>query len=104
VRVEADAPAPLGLSVSASKSDKELVITFVNPHHDTDLHVDCAIKGSNVTGGSAQILHDADWNACNSFDNPDRVVPKQHPIRVKDAGMEVELPRLSVVTAVVTIR
>jgi alpha-N-arabinofuranosidase len=104
VRVEADAPEPLGLSVSASRSDKELVVTFVNPHHDTDLQVECAIRGGRVSAGTARILHDPDWNAFNGFDNPNRVAPKQHPVRVNDAGMELELPKLSVVTAVVPIR
>jgi alpha-N-arabinofuranosidase len=104
VRVEAEAPAPLGLSVSASRSDKELVVTFVNPHHDSDLQVECAIKEGNVSDGKAQILHDPDWNAFNSFDNPDRVVPKQHPISTKESRVELELPRLSVATVVMSIR
>src|ERR1019366_4566246 len=70
VRVEAEPPSPLGLSVSASKSDKELAVSFVNPRHDSDLQVECTIK-SSVSGGTAHVLHDPDWNAFNSFDNPD---------------------------------
>lgn len=104
VQVEAEAPAPLGLSVSASRSGKELVVTFVNPHHDTDLHVECAIRGGSVSAGTAQVLHDPDWNAFNSFDHPDRVVPKQHPVTVKESKLELELSRLSVATLVLPIR
>ncbi len=103
VQVETDGSSPLALSASASKSDKELVITLVNPHHDSDLEVDCTLSGVNASGGTAEILHDADWNACNSFDNPDKIIPKQHSVRVDGSRMQLQLPRLSVVTAVLQI-
>jgi len=104
VRVEAEDSSPLGLSISASKSDKELVLTFVNPRHDADMQVECAVKGINIGGGGAQILHDTDWNACNSFDSPDRVVPKQLTVRGDQSKIVLDLPRLSVATAVVPFR
>lgn len=63
VRVETEDSSPLGLSVSASKNDKELVVTLVNPRHDSDLQVECTLKGSVAEGGTSQVLHDADWNA-----------------------------------------
>jgi alpha-N-arabinofuranosidase len=103
VRVESTDSSPLSLSVSASKSDKELVVSVVNPRHDADLQVECTLKGINASGGSAQILHDTDWNACNSFDNPERVVPRPLPIRVDGSKIVLDLPRLSVATAVITI-
>ena len=97
--VETDSSSPLGLSISASKSDKELAITFVNPHHDSDLQIECALRGATGDVGAAQILHDQDWNACNSFDNP-----KQHAVRVEGSRIQVDVPRLSVVTAIIPIR
>jgi alpha-L-arabinofuranosidase len=100
LRVETEDSSPLGLSASASKSDKELVVTFVNPRHDSDLQVECTLKGSVADGGTSQVLHDADWNAYNSFDNPDRVVPKQQPIKVNGSKMQLDLPRLSVTTVI----
>jgi len=99
VRVENSDSSPLGLSVSASKSDKELVVSLVNPHYDRDLHVDCVVKGSRARSGTAQILHNGDWNACNSFTNPDAVVPRQHAIGVDANGIHVDVPRMSVITA-----
>jgi alpha-L-arabinofuranosidase len=75
----------------------------VNPRHDSDLQVECTLKGSLAEGGTAQILHDVDRNACNSFDNPDRVVPKQQPIRVNGSNLQLDLPRLSVATAILQI-
>lgn len=103
VRVECEDSSPLGVSISASKSDKELVTTFVNPRHDVDLHVECTLKGAAADGGTAQILHDTDWNACNSFDQPDRVVPKPWTVRTEGSKVQLDLPRLALVTAVLPI-
>ena len=102
VAIESEDKSPLGLSVSASKDDKEMVLSFVNPKHDTDLQVDSTVKNASFSGGSARILQDKDWNACNSFDDPDHVVPKQHPVTVEGSRVRLDLPRLSVAT--VTLR
>jgi alpha-N-arabinofuranosidase len=99
VRVETQTSAPLDLSVSASKSDGQLVVTFVNPRHDTDLQVDCRVQGATAKEGTAQILHDADWNAGNTFDSPNRVTPQPHPLHLEGSTIQLNLPRLSVVTA-----
>jgi alpha-N-arabinofuranosidase len=101
--VETEDSSPLGLSVSASKSDQELVVTIVNPRHDSDLQVECTLRGSVADGGTAYVLHDADWNACNSFDNPDRVIPRPQTIKVKGSKMQLDLPRLSIATAILAI-
>src|SRR5262249_53963429 len=45
VRAESGATGPLDLSMSASKSGQELVISFVNPKSDTALRIDCALDG-----------------------------------------------------------
>jgi alpha-L-arabinofuranosidase len=103
VRVESEESSPLNLSVSASKSDKELVVTMVNPRHDVDLQVECTLKGTGASGCSAQILHDGEWNACNTFDNPERVTPRLLPTRIDGSKLVLDLPRLSVATAVVQI-
>ncbi len=102
VRVETEDPSPLALSVSASKGDKDLVLSFVNPRHNADLQVDCTLRGTSSKEGSAQILHDADLNACNSFENPDRLVPKPHPVTIEGSRVRIDVPRLSVAT--VTLR
>ncbi|HUY14820.1 MAG TPA: alpha-L-arabinofuranosidase C-terminal domain-containing protein [Terriglobia bacterium] len=98
VRVEAGGTSPLGLSVSASKSDRELVVSLVNPHHDDDMQVDCTLHGFKARGAAAQILHDPDLNAYNGFDHPDRLVPKSHPVALEGSSVKMDLPRLSVAT------
>jgi alpha-N-arabinofuranosidase len=98
LRIETDSPSPLGLSASASKSEKQVVVSLVNPRNDADLHVECTLAGSSARAGTAQILHDADLNAYNSFEQPNRVVPQSHPVQVSGSKIMVDLPRLSVAT------
>ncbi|HYH01411.1 MAG TPA: alpha-L-arabinofuranosidase C-terminal domain-containing protein [Terriglobales bacterium] len=98
VKTLTEASSPDGLSVSASKRNGELVLSFVNQHADTDLDVDCALHGATGKDASAMLLHSPDLNAYNSFDVPDRIVPKPHPVVVEGARMRLELPRLSVAT------
>jgi alpha-L-arabinofuranosidase len=96
--VESDDTSPLGISVSASQGSGEMVLSFVNPRSDKDLHVDCALRGVSAASGSAQIVSNSDWNACNTFENPDKVVPQKHPVTVSGSRIQFDLPRLSVAT------
>jgi alpha-N-arabinofuranosidase len=92
------AEEPPDLSISASREGNEMVITFVNPRHDVDMDVDCALHGVTARTGRAQILHDSDLNACNSFDNPDRITVKPHEVGVESGRVKLALPALSVAT------
>jgi alpha-N-arabinofuranosidase len=67
------------------------------------MQVECTVRGSNPKEGTAQILHDADLNACNSFEQPDRVAPKQYAVKVEGGKVRIDLPRLSIVAATVPI-
>jgi alpha-N-arabinofuranosidase len=115
VRVEADGmklpdPAPAGpgrggrqeeppeLSVSASREGGQLVVSLVNPRHDTDMQVDCSIRGGSYRQARGQMVHDADWNAYNSFDNPERVGVKPLEVALEGGLLRVTLPALSVAT------
>jgi alpha-N-arabinofuranosidase len=75
-----------------------MVITFVNPRHDIDMDVDCAIRGVSARQGKAQILHDADLNAFNSFEQPDRITIKPYEAAVEGGRVRVTLPAMSVAT------
>ena len=102
VKVELDDTSPLAVSASASKSDRELVLTFVNPQNDNDVQVDGTLHGWSAKEGSAQVLHHQDLNAYNSFDDPDRVVPRTQAVKVDGSRFQLDLPRLSIAT--VTLR
>ncbi len=72
--------------------------TLVNPRHDLAMEVDCALNDISAKSGNAQILHDSDINAYNSFDHPDRVTIKPHQVAVSGGGFQITLPAMSVAT------
>jgi len=103
VRVETGETSPLGLSLSASRQGKELVLTCVNPKHQTGIRVNCGLGGATGVSGEAQLLHHADFNACNTFEQPDVVAPRRHAVRVEGSRIQMDLPPMSVATAIVRV-
>ena len=80
----------------------DIVISFVNPRHETDMDVDCAVLGATARSAKAEIVHDTDLNAYNSFENPDRIIIKPHDVAVDAGRVRITLPALSVATVTVT--
>ena len=103
LRTENPDTSPLGLSVSASREGNELVLTLVNPKHDATLQVNCSLAGANAAGATARILHHEDMNACNTFSDPDRIVPRSLAVSASGSSVTMDLPPLSVATAVVRL-
>jgi alpha-N-arabinofuranosidase len=103
VAVETGDSSPLGLSVSASRKEGSLVLTCVNPKHDESVKASCTLSGAAASTGQARILHHADFNACNTFEDPDRIVPGSHPVSVEGSRIGIELPPLSLATAVLRL-
>jgi alpha-N-arabinofuranosidase len=103
IRVETGDSSPLGLSVSASRQGNELVLTCVNPKTDVALKVNCSLSGAAASGGKAQILYDQDFNACNTFANPGRVVPRDHALTAGGSRIQMDLPPLSMATAIMRL-
>lgn len=99
IRVTRMDSGPMQVSASASKGGNELVLSIVNPSPDKDFRVDCSLAGFTAKFGSAEILHDSDLNACNTFDEPNRVVVQKHAIQLSGSRVQIEMPRMSVVTA-----
>ncbi len=103
VRVETGESSPLGLSVSASRQGKELVLTCVNPKHQGGIRVNCALRGATGVSAEAQLLHHADFNACNTFEQPDVVAPRRHPVGIEGSRVQMDLPPMSIATAIVRL-
>ncbi len=103
IQVENEDEGPTALSVSASRNEGQLVVTFVNPKHDTALSVNCNVAGSSVSGASARSLYHADLNACNTFEAPDTVTIQDHQANASGSSIQVELPPLSVTTVTARI-
>ncbi len=103
LKVENGDAGPQGLSVSASRRGKELALTLVNPKHDGAMTVSCSLEGANAAGAKARILHHPDLNACNTFERPNTIVPREHAVSARGGKVSMELPPLSIVTAIVTL-
>jgi alpha-N-arabinofuranosidase len=98
VETEIGALGPTDLSLSASRKEKDLTITLVNPKHDTAVNVNCALSGGTATGATGRMLQDHDLNAANTFAQPDRVVPKTLNVTAQGGSVTVQMPPLSVAT------
>jgi alpha-L-arabinofuranosidase len=96
--------ASTALSVSASKRPGTVAVTLVNSSADADTSVDCELRGGQLASVSGQILHDPDLNACNSFEQPDRLVPRALSARIDGTHLRVDVPRLSVATLTAQVR
>ncbi|MDE3198922.1 MAG: alpha-N-arabinofuranosidase [Acidobacteriota bacterium] len=103
VKVDSGAKEPLDLSMSASKSGSELVISFVNPKAGAGIRVDCSLDGHAARSATAQIMTHKDFNAANTFGNPNAIVPQPHPVRASGTSVALDLPPMSVVTATVQL-
>jgi alpha-N-arabinofuranosidase len=91
------------VSISASRKDKDVTITLVNPSHDQTYNVACSLNGGSAAGATARILHDADLNAANTFSTPDRIMPQTLKAQAQGGSVKVELPPLSVATVLVKL-
>ncbi len=101
--VETGDTSPLGISVSASRKEKEIVLTCVNPKHDVPMQVRCALSGANAVSARVKMLHHADYNACNTFELPDTIVPREAPVSATGTALSFDLPPMSIVTATVQV-
>jgi alpha-N-arabinofuranosidase len=98
VQTETGAPGAMELSMSASRKEKDLTITLVNPKPDAAINVSCSLSGGSASGATARILQDNDLNAANTFTDPNRVVPKELKVSASGGTVTAELPPLSVAT------
>jgi alpha-N-arabinofuranosidase len=103
VRVENSDTDPLGLSVSCSCQAGQLVLSCVNPRHDTALNVVSDLVAVRPASATARILRSDDYNAPNTFEAPDRIVPVDHPVSIEGAKLKFALPPLSVATVMVRL-
>jgi alpha-N-arabinofuranosidase len=101
--VRIDQALPQDLSLSASRSARDLVVTAVNPDPDHEVEFMCTIDGPRATGASGQMLHHKDWNSYNSFDAPDTIVPLPVPVHRSEHNFTVELPPFSLATLIIQL-
>jgi len=91
------------LSVSASIEGREMAVTFINPKHDESVKITCALNGRKLAGGKARSLYHADLNACNTFEAPDTLKPREVAVTASGSEIVLELAPLSVTTVEVKL-
>jgi alpha-N-arabinofuranosidase len=96
-----DTSSPQSVSVSASRTDRKLVVSLVNPSVSTAVTAHCSLQGFIGVRASGQMMHSDDLNAYNSFDRPDLLHPAAFSPVLEGAKLTVELPPLSVSTVTV---
>ena len=88
------------VSASASISPSRLTVSLVNPDAAEAATVTVVSDAGGNEAPSGSILHHPDWNAWNSFDDPDRIVPRPLSVSGTGARWSVELPPCSLATVV----
>jgi len=96
LHIEADSSSNM-LSVSASCSGPTLSITLVNPDPLLPTTVSIRLTRGTITDATATILSHPDWNMCNTFEEPDALIPRTHAVRLAGECWDVDLPQMSVV-------
>ena len=84
------------LSASASEKDGTLTLTLANLSMTRSRDVRLTGFGGSLSGkGELAVLTSEDVNACNTFEQPDALLPVRRPIALSD-GDSLELPPASV--------
>ena len=96
VRTGPDGVLPL-ISESASVKDDVMTITIANCSLDEEASVNIDVNGFFFREGKARILSSPSVHDHNDFDNPEKVVIKDHEIKIDGKYVNVTLPPFSVV-------
>lgn len=89
------------VSVSASIKDGRMLVTMANYSLTEDAEISLDLLGASLTGkATARLLHSDDVRACNTFDAPDTILPKDCEI---DPAKPFTLPRASILALTVRV-
>jgi alpha-N-arabinofuranosidase len=93
----ADAIPHLKVAAVHSEKDKTLTLFLLNRHLSEDLTVDVLASGfGDLKGQEAHTLRDADLNAVNTKEQPDRIKPSAFSgINVSSGSANIQLPPAS---------
>jgi alpha-N-arabinofuranosidase len=75
-----------GLKGSASRRERQLALTVVNPDLANPRDTEIVLRGGRAASGSARVLWAADVHAHNTFSAPNSVTPRNAPVAVGADG------------------
>jgi len=85
-----------GLNGSASRKDKVVTLTVVNPDLARPMETQIALHGATITRAAGTVLANSDMHAHNTFDQPNAVKPASLPVSVSGGLTAVRFPAASV--------
>ena len=88
------------VSASASEKDGKITLTLANLSCEKDAKIKLELLGSKGNVSKACLLSSADMRDHNTFDEPEKVTPKEINVDIKKA---VTLPKASVMTIEITV-
>jgi alpha-N-arabinofuranosidase len=97
IKIRAEGLTAPGLSGSASLRDRQVTLTLANSSLDAGVKAQIRLASGSIAEGSGQVLTHADMRAHNTFDKPDEVRLAPLPVVNRNAGVEVSIPKQSVV-------
>jgi alpha-N-arabinofuranosidase len=98
-------PARLwGLNGSASRKDKTVTLTVVNPSPDTPREAEISVAGARLASCAVRTLTAPTLDAHNSFAQPDAIPSPTSAIQqVPAGGLVLTFPRASVTAVTLTL-
>jgi alpha-N-arabinofuranosidase len=93
-----------GLSGSASRKDRQLVLTVTNPDLKQMIETEIALRGATMKEVRLMTLSSSDMRAHNSFDHPRVIEPKEGQTRIRsDGALAFGFPPASVTRLQITL-
>ena len=87
-----------GIAGSASVKDGLLTLSLVNASAAEACEVAIQLRGGSAAGASATVLAADDIHACNTFEQPDAVVPRPGSVRTEGGdSLYLQMPAASIV-------
>jgi alpha-L-arabinofuranosidase len=92
-----------GLKGSASRHDKNLVLTVVNSHVSEPRQAEIVIRGASVASGSSTVLTHSDIHAHNTLEQPDVIAPQAQQLSITGPGLVFTFAPASVTKLALTL-
>lgn len=92
-----------GMNSSASLRDKELTLTVANLDPKAAKETEIILRGASIKAIRATVLANNDIRACNTFENPNVVQPRDEEVKAKGNALVYRFPAASVTKLAVTL-
>ena len=92
-----------GLKGSASRKDKTLTLTVVNPSLDAPRESEIVVRGGVVSAASAAVLASKEMQAHNTFDHQGITPPETKDVSVRSGALQFIFPPASVSKLTITL-